>query len=79
MSYHPPLFQTPGHQKRCETSDPSGVRVAWVGITDGENTEDKVEASAITKEAAWLELPPGDLGASEYESDDGKDVLYILN
>ena len=23
-------------------------------------------------------MPPGDLGASEYESDDGKDVLYIL-
>ncbi len=44
-----PLFQTPDHQKRCETSDSSGVRVAWVGITDGENTEDKVEVSAITK------------------------------
>ena len=26
-----------------------------------------------------LELPPGDLGASEYVSDDGKDVLYIPN
>ena len=64
----PPLFQTPGHQKRCETSDPSGVRVAWVGITDGENDEDKVEVSA-----------PGVLGASEYESSDGKDELYILN